>query len=141
MKNKTYTNQKGNHTVPVAVAFGLGVSLLVTVLLSAALTSMVTKGTLQLENLQFIIFMIRAIAVTVGAIITTGLRNGKVLLNIAIVCAAYLVILISVTIIFYNGMFQNLGGGLLSVLAGGAAACLIRLKPEKRRKINRRYTK
>ncbi len=122
-----------------AIVLGVGSSMLITLLLTAGLAALIIGGKLQETTSGVVVAVIRTIAVFFGALITTGIKRDKVLQNTGIVTGAYILIILGLGIILYDGSFYSFGLGLLSVLIGSVAAYLIRIKPNKRKHTSRRF--
>lgn len=120
-----------------ALGFGIGFTILITLLLSAGLTSLIITGKLHEISLEIFTAIIRAVAVFSGCMITTAIKKEKILQNIGIVTAVYVLVLLGLGIILYDHSFHSFGFGILSVLLGSVAAFLIRLRPNKQKHIKR----
>ena len=121
-----------------AIAVGVGISVLITLLLTAGLAALIISSKLQELTVGIIVALIRAIAVFLGVMITTKIKQDKILQSTGIVAGLYVLIILGLGIVLYDGSFNSLGIGLLSILVGGLAAYLIRIKPNKRKHTSRR---
>ena len=115
------------------VGIGTLVSLIISVLLSVVLTSLIGKGSLN-ENQLLDVFLIRMIAVLIGGILGAEISNQKPLPVIGVISAAYLLVLLAIGILLFNGTIRNFGISTLSVFAGMICALVIKLKPQRIRK-------
>ena len=115
------------------VGIGTLVSLIISVLLSVVLTSLIGKGSLN-ENQLLDVFLIRMIAVLIGGILGAEISNQKPLPVIGVISAAYLLVLLAIGILLFNGSIRNFGISVLSVFAGMIGALVIKLKPQRIRK-------
>ena len=141
MKIRTHTVNNNGQAMGMHIGIGIGIALLMSILLSAGVTSLVAKGAINENDLDLMMFFSRAISILAGALTATAIHKSGAIAIISAVCLGYIFVLIALVIIAFNGMFQGLGSGILSVLAGAVAAFLIGLKPSKRRKYARHYTK
>lgn len=121
-----------------AIAIGIGISVLITLLLTAGLAALIISSKLQESTVGIIVALIRAIAVFLGVMITTKIKQDKILQSTGIVAGLYILIILGLGIMLYDGSFNSFGFGLLSILVGGLAAYLIRIKPNKRKHTSRR---
>lgn len=113
---------------------GILCAILVSALLTAGLAGLTINGNLNETMSKAGVFLTRAVSVLLGALLGTGLGKSKYLQIIGIVVLGYLLLLIGIGIIMFDGSFQKFVLGVISVMTGGAAACLIRLKPQKTRR-------
>ena len=133
MKRLTRTATKGSKTMTNGVIIGTAVATAISFLLSMGLTSLIGKGSVPENGSGVYIFLIRSLSVLLGSLLSTAIIKEKNLQTIGIVTAAYLIILLGIGIVAYNGSFHNFGIGLLSVLAGGGIACIIKVIPQKKK--------
>lgn len=128
-------HRKSNrNTKLIGGAVGIGLAVLLSALLTALLTNMVISGSFQEQNAPVAIFLIRTLSALVGGFVAATIAEGKTLPIIGIVGLGYLVVLIAIGIIFYDGSFNGFLGGLLSTIIGCALACGIKLKPIKNKR-------
>lgn len=121
-----------------AIAIGIGFSVLITLLITAGLAALIISSKLQESTVGIIVAIIRAIAVFLGVMITTKIKQDKILQSTGIVAGLYVLIILGLGILLYDGSFNSFGIGLLSILVGALAAYLIRIKPNKRKHTSRR---
>lgn len=129
MKQLSRAKISSGQSTTSAIAIGLAVTLVVSILLSAGLTSLVINGNLNENSVRISVFVIRTISVLLGGLVGASLSKGKYLPIVGIIALIYAIVLIGFGIIFYDGSFQNFGFGMLSMIIGGALACIIKLKP------------
>lgn len=141
MKQNVHFLKKGGRSIGISVLIGVAMALAVSGLLSVGLTSLLMNGHVELNGTVIIVFLIRALSVLAGGLLASALSEGKHLAVIGLVAVGYLLILLGLGIVLYDGSFRNFGGGVLSAAAGGASACLIKLKPPAKRKHSFRYAK
>lgn len=123
---------KSNHTTVFGVGVGIIVSLVISMLLLTGVTSLIVDGKLNENVVAFFTFATRVIALLVGVLIGTGLIKQKHIIFAGVIALGYLIILITLGIVLYDGSFRNFGSGIVSVLLGSGAGCLIRLKLQNR---------
>lgn len=134
MKKKLHTTKYNYRSVWFSVLLGIITALIVSGILSLGLTSLVMNGHVELSSTTAIIFMIRAVSVLIGGLLASALFNEKHLMIIGSITLIYLIIILMMGVIAYNESFINFGGGVLSAVAGGVSACIVRLKPPTKRK-------
>ena len=110
---------------------GFVVSVVISVVATALFANLALNGKLEDRLAGTVVFIVRLISVAGGGLIGTGVSKEKNLTVVGCVSGAYLLTLLAVGIVLYDGSFNNFGSGLLSVLLGGVVAALIRLKPQK----------
>lgn len=128
---KMKTTARGNHSVTLSIVIGIVAALVVTFLLTGGLTSLLISGKLSEKTTGIPVFAIRMISVLLGGLIGSGYSKGRYLQVIALIALGYMVALLGLGMIVYNGIFHNLGIGILSVFVGGVIACLMKLKPKR----------
>lgn len=133
MVRSAHRKANGNTKV-VGASIGIGLAVLLSILLSALLANLVIGGSFQEQNASVVIFLIRTLSVLVGGFVATAISEGKPLPLIGIVGIGYLMILIAIGIVFYDGSFKGFLGGVLSAFIGCALACAIKLKPIKNKR-------
>jgi len=133
VNGKTKLGTNSSKSLIVSVEIGVGTALIVTALLSALAAAVTLNGSVKEEQMGLLSFAIRMAAVFIGGIIGGAAAKEKGLIVVGSIALAYLVMLIGVGITVYKTSFQNFASGAASVAAGGAAACVVRLKPSKTR--------
>ena len=137
---KSHLSLGKNKNIAVCIGIGLLVSLIISVGLTIGLTSLIQNGKLS-ENGATPVFIIRLIATLAGGLLGAGLFGKKFLPVIGAISAGYLIVLLAMGIILFDGSFHKLWMGALSVAVGAAIAILIKLKPQTTRKKALRYTR
>ncbi len=132
MKPKTKIASSKNKSIAFGASIGIGIAMILSVMLSAGATSLVMKGSIQESAFSIFAFFVRAIAILVGALIGTQLIKEKCLLTIGIIALGYLILLLALGIVVYDGSFRGFGMGVISVITGGAIGCIVRLKSQNR---------
>ena len=130
---RTHLSIVKNMNIAICITAGLLAALFVSIILTIGLTSMIEKGKISGDGI-FGSFLVRSIATVVGGLLSAGLSDKKLLLTIITTSAAYLLILLGIGIILFDGSFCNLWMGVFSVALGAVIALLIKLKPQTNRK-------
>ena len=139
MKRNKLKTATANRSTISAIGIGVAISAILTGALSALLTSLVINGTTSENNAGIFVFMIRAISVLLGCLAGSSLVEGKMLITIGCTALGYLILLLAIGIIAYDGSFENFIGGAGSVLSGGLASCIIKLGGQRKTKPIARY--
>ena len=139
MKFKSRIAVSFNNSFVFGVLLGAVAALIISIILTTGMTSLVLGGGLNDRLLQIFIFVIRLISVFIGVLLGTGLIGEKWIVTTGLISVLYLLLLAGVGIVFYDGSFRGFGVSLISVVLGGDAGCLVRLKlqnkPQRKKKI------
>lgn len=130
-KQKRITSSKRITEAPAVIA-GVVVSLMIGIILTLGLTSLVMNGTINDAGAGNWTFVIRTVASAIGCLAGVMLIKKNYLLIAGAVALGYLVMLIAIGIVVYDGSFDNIISGTTSVLLGGVISCLLVLKPLKK---------
>lgn len=126
---------KMNHgTIPgwlSAAVIGGVIAIIISIGISMLAANLLLNGRIGETAVGILTFVARLLSVVLGCLIGTNLHKEKCIQTVAVICAVYLIVLIAMGIILFDGSFHQFGAGLLSVIAGGAIACLIKLRPKK----------
>lgn len=133
MKLPLHTANANGNAFIRGITIGTVIAAAISFLLSMGLTSLIAKGSISESSPGVYIFIIRSLSVLAGCLLATWIVKEKNLQIIGIVSCLYLLILLGVGIIMYDGSFHNFGLGLLSVILGGGIACIIKLIPQKKK--------
>lgn len=137
---KSYLSMGKDKNLTICIGMGLLISLVISVILTIGLTSLIQNGKLS-ESGEMPAFIIRVIATLAGGLLGAGLSTKKFLPVIGAISAGYLLVLLGMGIILFDGSIHKLWLGILSVAIGAMIAILIKLKPQTTRKKTLRYTK
>ena len=126
---KHISTQK-NKTVISCVVIGTIAAILISVILSAILVFIIQSKKTS-DSVMPHLFAIRFISVLLGALIGTQINNEKSLAEASLITGAYILILLCLGIMFFEGQFNQIVTGVLAGIGGGVLSCLIRLKSKK----------
>ena len=138
---KLRVGSKGKISVAVAGMIGAIISLVMSVLLTVALTNLILKGSVEDKTADIFIFAIRTLSVLLGCVAGSLLTDGKLLQVIGLSALGYLLILLATGIVLFDGSFQGFWIGILSVIMGAVVAILIKsttLRSNKHKKFRRK---
>ena len=126
---KHISTQK-NKTVISCVVIGTIAAILISVILSAILVFIIQSKKTS-DSVMPHLFAIRFISVMLGALIGTQINNEKSLTEASLITGAYILILLCLGIMFFEGQFNQIVTGVIAGIGGGVLSCLIRLKSKK----------
>ena len=126
---KHISTQK-NKTVISCVVIGTIAAILISVILYAILVFIIQSKKTS-DSVMPHLFAIRFISVMLGALIGTQINNEKSLTEASLIPGAYILILLCLGIMFFEGQFNQIVTGVLASIGGGVLSCLIRLKSKK----------
>ena len=115
-----------------SVIVGVVTAVTISLALTGGMTSFVLEGNIGINGVDIAIFFIRALSVLVGCLVGTGLYKEKMLMIIGVVAGCYLLLITALGVIVFDGSVKRFASGALSVVAGGAGGCLIRLSAQKK---------
>ncbi len=123
---------KNGQSMGFAVVTGCVSAILVSLLLTIGLTSLILNGSLSESRTGLIAFLIRVLSVFLGCLIAGGICKERVLPVIGLIAGGYLITILVIGIIAFDGSFHNFLSGILSVLLGSVLAFVLRVMPKKR---------
>ena len=132
---KRYTFKQGKQSVKpaIAVAIGLTVSSIFSLLLSVIAAWAVSDGKLQENTIGAVIWPIQFLSAATGCFIATLLMGSMPAIISAACGGAYLLLLIAINILFLDGSMGSLGSGVFSVLCGTLVPIILQLLGKKGR--------
>ena len=95
--------------------------MVATLMLTAAAAWMITAGKVNMEAKEYIGLLITGISVFTGSVTAIVLSNQKEMLASGIIAAAYLLVLLSCTAVFFGGIYH----GVLKTVAVSALCWLV----------------
>ena len=121
-------------SMPISVLLGVGSAMVVTVMLAAAAAWMITAGKVNMEAKEYIGLLITGISVFTGNVTAIVLSDQKEMLASGITAAAYLLVLLSCTAVFFGGIYHGVWKTVaVSALCWLVSQFVIRKRFEKRR--------
>ena len=138
MKYKNRKLTEVRISITSGILAGTALSLIISLLVTGWMTSLALNGRIGMEQMDVVIFFVRALSVMVGALLATGLYKERMLMTVGITVGCYMLCIVALGILAFDATATNLFGGLLSVTSGGAAACIIRLSAQKKVRYTRK---
>lgn len=120
-------NKKSKVSCSLFCGAGIGAiaAILLSLILAATVALMILNETVGEDALQYFTFAILVLSVFTGALTANKLVMRKYALVTAAVAAAYLVVLISVALLCFDGVLTGVLLGVLAVGVGGIASCAV----------------
>lgn len=141
MKRNKLNAPKIGQSLASAVTVGVIVALLLGLLLTALLTNLTLNGGLREEGAGIFIFAVRFISVLVGALIAGVILKEKYLPLVGFTALGYLLVLLGIGIVFFDGSFKHFLSGVGSTLLGGVVSILILKSPGARKHKPAKYNR
>lgn len=116
-----------------AVGIGVALSLLIILLGGICLTSMVLNGMLEDSGVSFCVCILLGVAAGVGSLVSTIAKGDRLAITCLLMGVFLVAILLSVSIIFFDGIEGELSKYVALVL-GIITGCTCNLLTVKRRK-------
>ena len=138
---KKHLKANSGQTVKPIVAVGIGVliSMIVTMVSSAVAALLITKGSIQYETIQRIIWLIQFSSGAIGCLISTILAGNKPSIISAVCATAYITLLLVGNIVFIKGKMEGVLSGIIAVLCGACIPILLRITSKKNRGVMRHH--
>lgn len=115
-------------SIPVGIAVGVIVSVAVMLLGALGIGFLVINETVPIDGIGFGAMFVLALAAAAGAGVATLLTRQKKLLVIGLTALAFYLVLLSITAVFFDGMFAGVGIIALMILLGAGATVLFGLR-------------
>lgn len=115
-------------SVPIGLALGLGISLLITIIAAGVAAWMVLNESISEQALGYAAMVIVPLSVSIGAVAAAAAVKHQWLAMCAGVGGAYFLALIGTTALFFGGQYAGIGMTLFLTLAGVAIACAVGMK-------------
>ena len=125
-------------SMPAGLALGGAVSLGLTLVLSGVLAKLVETQMLAEENIGYGVMVVLLVCSMLGAMVSSGRIKRQRLLVCALSGVVYLLILLSITALFFGGQYEAVGVTALLVLGGSMVTAFLGINGKrggKRRKI------
>lgn len=127
---------KQNSALIKQPVIGVVISVMVTVLLSAIVSWLIANDKIEMEAMDFSALVVRLLAALIGCAVAA--RGEKGLIKAVIAAIGYLVILVCINALFFDGRFTGILGGVIAVAIGCAAAVIVNNLPKRRNGSRRR---
>jgi len=118
-------------SIPGGIAAGLGISMMIALLGSALLAWLITGERLDISSIGYGGGLILILSSAVGAWFAAAKVKAKQLILTVIFACCYVILLLAVTALFFDGQYQGIGATLVCVFLGAGGMLLLRLLPKK----------
>ena len=130
MKRNKLKAPKVGRSLTSAIIVGVIAASLLSILLTALLSSFVLNGRISEGSTDIIIFLIRAVSLMAGTLIAAAIYKQKYLSLVGFTVLGYLLVLLGTGIVFFDGSFNRFLSGVASILVGGIVSLLILTRPK-----------
>lgn len=129
LSNRNSRRQAGLST---KILTGSGVTLLILILGVIGLSISVLRGIIGENTIQYITPVLLLLSVFVGTYLSGKGIEDKLIAGIG-TCAAVIFLLLTITILFFGGRFENVILNIIAIIIGGLTGfCMNLLKPKAR---------
>ena len=123
------------------VGIGIGITVSISVAFLALISHLILQGSISGEKSGIYIIATRIISVLLGCLVGAQICDKKPLPIIMTIRGGYLFLILSIGVVIYDGSFQKVLIGIMSIFAGCAIACMIKLKTQNKRRYTARRIK
>jgi len=120
--------KSANNSIIKGIITGTAISLLIAIIGAAIAAAAIQAQTIPESSMQFIACILLLISSAIGCFVGGRVVGAKRALVSGITAGTYLLVLISITILFFDGMFRNFWTGLGCIAGGLVLSCVIYLK-------------
>ena len=118
-------------TMPVGIVMGVAVCVAVVLIGAVALAYLVIRETIGLGSVGFGALLIIGLSSAIGAWFATMLVKEKKLLVCGLTALGFYLVLLSITAVFFDGMYAGLGIAAVAILAGAGISLLPGMRGKK----------
>ncbi len=119
--------------LPIGIALGTVAALIVTMLGAALLSWLISTEKIAQQGMGYGVMIIIFLASAAGAAIAVRLVGRQRMIVCLVVAAAYFLLLLSVTALFFDGQYQGVGVTGLLMLGGSLFVGLLGLRGDNKR--------
>lgn len=106
------------HTIPVAVAIGMGISLLIATALTALTATLIINGTIKEDIPAYIIPFIHGIAIYIGCVVSKRICAIKRFVTEAICGCGYFLVMIIMNLLFSETGMHHVISVIIAAVLG-----------------------
>ena len=125
MKRNKHKMLKIRSSLITTSLIGVVVALLLSTLFIALFSNLILNGAISDSNTRWFVFLSRGIGLFVGTLMAGAILREQYLKLAGLVLAGYLLILVGIGIIFYDGSFKGFASGVTSLALGSVIAFVI----------------
>ena len=116
----------GNGKLAGKLAFGTGISMVMTLALAAGSAAAISAGTLPEAAMGYIAMVVLFLSSLVGTTVGAAGMNEKRLYICLSIAALYFAMLLAMTALFFGGQYDGVGASVLILLPGAISGAMIR---------------
>lgn len=128
MKRKRGVFNLNKSQFVIGIALGVLCAVIISVALLVGISGLTMSGKLGMEQNGVAVFVVRFTAILAGVLAGTWWAKGRHLLVSGLTTLLYFLLLVITGIFAYDSEFPSFGLCILSVVLGGGAGVLIRIK-------------
>lgn len=117
-----------NGSMTKGTTLGVGICVVLWFVTSAALASLVVNEHISEETLKWIVPCMQGVVSFIGSVIAGRIVVENKGLASVICTAVYFLVMMCVTMLFFDGRFSSIIWAIIAVAAGGALSILLNLK-------------
>jgi len=102
MKYKNRKLTEVRISITSGILAGTALSLIISLLVTGWMTSLALNGRIGMEQMDVVIFFVRALSVMVGALVATGLYKEKMLMTVEITVGCYMLCIVALGILAFS---------------------------------------
>ena len=136
---KTYKRNQQLLNIPISLAIGLLTALMITGLGAIFSSSMIHNGSLDESTYGTVTFIIWLLASFAGSFVSGLIHKEKSWIVSLLSVAAYLFLMLSVSIVFFEGNLQKIGQGILAITIGYTPTLLLNSMKSRKQNVKVRY--
>ena len=111
-----------------SIVGGAGVGLAISVVCAAIAAALISNGSVGENTKEYFAFAAMFLSAFIGTLISWGMVRQKPAQICVLVSAVYCFALVSINILAFDGVFENIGIGILMILLGCAGTCGLAMK-------------
>ena len=126
-------------SVPLGIVAGSGLGVAITLIGAFGIALLLENGTVQEMGEKNTVMLLSALSAFAGSL--TAIRMaGKWVLPIALgTGAAYMIIMLCCTALFFGGQYSDVGTRLLAITAGSGCALLTKMRKKSAGSVRKKY--
>ena len=117
--------KKKELSMPAGIGIGAGVGLVITLIGGIMLTFLLTGEKLSVESMGYGTMVIQFVGALLGSITATLCYKQRKMIVSLITAGVYLLVLMGINALFFDGQYERMGGSLLVVAIAGIAAAFV----------------
>ena len=119
-------------SMPVGLAIGGGVSLIITLLTAALLAELINREAISEESVGYGVMILLLLSSAIGSLTAVGKIKRQRMAVCLLSGGIYFCILLSITALFFGGQYDAVGVTAVLVLGGSVAAAFLSLQQGRR---------